>query len=370
MLSVIIVDDELAAGKLLEMKLNTFENIQVEAVIQSPYQVMEQIEKIKPDAIFLDIEIPEISGLELAEKISCLEDAPEVIFVTAYSEFALEAFKVNALDYLVKPVSNDELIRVIKKIDKRRGNGTYKLKDFVKENLISAKLLGTFRLYDNTQEINLDFATNKSLELLCYMLLKAKPYVSKWKLIEELWPGKNDQRGEASLRTTVFRTNQALKESGLSLKIKADKSNYFITVRLKLEDLEEIERLDEEKIGIIVKSNNIVQLIDIYPGHLLQDRDFLWCYELSSYYSNLFLHKISNYMKMNEKEISLQMLISLMKLYPDNEGFFIKTLHLTKQEKGIPAVRNFYEKYQALLLKQYGISMGENVEKAYREMLR
>jgi two-component system, LytTR family, response regulator len=109
----IIVDDERLARKELASLLEKFSNIEIIAECANAIEAKEKIELLQPDLIFLDIQMPGKSGFELLDN---LEYIPEVIFVTAYDEYALKAFEVNALDYLLKPVEPNRLAEAIKRV--------------------------------------------------------------------------------------------------------------------------------------------------------------------------------------------------------------------------------------------------------------
>ena len=116
MLKAIIVDDEAPARSELRFMLD--EHGQVDVVAEAA-SVREAIEKLKDnpcDVMFLDVNMPEATGLKLAEGLQRLKYPPAVVFVTAYSEFALDAFKVNAVDYLVKPVETERLAQAIARV--------------------------------------------------------------------------------------------------------------------------------------------------------------------------------------------------------------------------------------------------------------
>ena len=116
MLKAMIVDDEAPARSELHFLLD--ETGQVEVVAEAA-NVRAAIEKLKAypcDVIFLDINMPEATGLQLADALQHLKFPPAVVFVTAYSEYALDAFKVNAIDYLVKPVETERLNQAIVRI--------------------------------------------------------------------------------------------------------------------------------------------------------------------------------------------------------------------------------------------------------------
>jgi two-component system, LytTR family, response regulator len=112
-MKAIIIDDERLARQELKNLLSAHKEIDVVAECANAEQAKEKIAAINPDVIFLDIQMPGKTGLELLEEISAL---PEVVFVTAYDEYAIRAFEINALDYLLKPVQPQRLAETIKKL--------------------------------------------------------------------------------------------------------------------------------------------------------------------------------------------------------------------------------------------------------------
>ena len=117
MIRAIVIDDERLARQELKNLLQSFDNIQIVAESGKPEEALDLIERENPDPIFLDIQMPGMTGFELLDELE--GKAPEVIFVTAYDEYALKAFEVNALDYLMKPVEESRLQESIDKIAKR-----------------------------------------------------------------------------------------------------------------------------------------------------------------------------------------------------------------------------------------------------------
>lgn len=111
-----MVDDERPARNEMKRLLSKFDQIQIVGEAANADEAVSQIEKLNPDLMFLDIQMPGKSGFDLLED---LDFSPHVIFVTAYDEYALKAFEVNALDYLLKPVDEDKLKAAIDKINER-----------------------------------------------------------------------------------------------------------------------------------------------------------------------------------------------------------------------------------------------------------
>ncbi|PIB38522.1 LytR/AlgR family response regulator transcription factor [Maribacter sp. 4G9] len=115
MIRAIIIDDELAAVNNLNWELQKFSNdIKVVETFTSPVEAISGINYLKPDCVFLDIEMPEMNGFALLKKLDFRNFA--VIITTAYNQYAIQAIKENALDYLLKPIDGDEIKEIIQKL--------------------------------------------------------------------------------------------------------------------------------------------------------------------------------------------------------------------------------------------------------------
>lgn len=111
-MNVFIVDDERPARGLLSHHLNKIEDITIVGQSGDPLEAIDEINHLKPDLIFLDIEMPLLNGFEM---LDYLKHRPIVIFCTAFDQHALKAFEVNALDYLLKPYTEDRLAESLKR---------------------------------------------------------------------------------------------------------------------------------------------------------------------------------------------------------------------------------------------------------------
>jgi two-component system LytT family response regulator len=116
MLKVVLIDDERLARSELKRLLGEFPEVEVIGEAANAEEGIEKIETLNPDLIFLDIQMPGKTGFDMLTE---LEKAPDVIFVTAYDEYALKAFDVNALDYLMKPVEPKRLADAILKVKQK-----------------------------------------------------------------------------------------------------------------------------------------------------------------------------------------------------------------------------------------------------------
>ena len=119
MLKAIIIDDEIHCVDTLSMLLaDCCRNVEVVETCFSAKQGLEAIERSSPDIVFLDIEMPVMNGFELLEKFSHIPFA--VIFTTSYDQYAIKAIRFSALDYLMKPIDEEELVNAVNKVSSQK----------------------------------------------------------------------------------------------------------------------------------------------------------------------------------------------------------------------------------------------------------
>lgn len=119
---VLVVDDETLARSLLIEHLGKVADVEVVGQAANGFEAVKLTEELNPDLIFLDIQMPKLSGFEVLELLA--ERAPAVIFTTAFDEFALRAFDVHAVDYLLKPVEPARLVAAVERAAERLRNRT------------------------------------------------------------------------------------------------------------------------------------------------------------------------------------------------------------------------------------------------------
>lgn len=130
-IKTLIIDDEPLARELIKNYLADYSFIELVAECTDGFKGMKAIQELQPDLIFLDVQMPKLTGFEMLE---LLENPPVVIFTTAYNEYAIKAFDMNAVDYLLKPFSRERFSKAIEKAkekSERKENESDKLKEFV-----------------------------------------------------------------------------------------------------------------------------------------------------------------------------------------------------------------------------------------------
>ena len=151
----IIIDDELSSLQNLQQKLVEFcPSVQVIASAQKPEEAIFLINHHKPDVIFLDIEMPKMSGFTMLEELG--EADFEIIFTTAYNHYAVEAIRIAAFDYLLKPIAIKDLQQAVDRLNKQRSYQTKEKIDILKSSMSDKK----------SQEDKIAISTSEGLEFI------------------------------------------------------------------------------------------------------------------------------------------------------------------------------------------------------------
>lgn len=372
MLRAITVDDELSNHVLLKRFIEKSGQLKVIAQFIDPLTLMDEIEVIKPDVIFLDIEMPVMSGLEVAEKLIPICPGVKIVFVTAYSQYAVEAFRVNALDYLLKPIDPSEMKRVTQKLLENVQTSTEPVID---QNISRINCLGDFAVYGTKSVREVQWVTSKVEELFAYLLRHSPQAVSKAELCNVLWQETDEEKGLVSLYTTVYRLRKSLYESGVSVIIHSNKNGYQVENAGCLIDYTEFERLTEALSGIEAKGvtpDNIEQLKEaegLFKGELFSNRAYLWsapyaeslnkkyrllCYEMSAFYN-----------EQEDFELAATYLDKLLQVFPDEEMACMQRLKIYELQKDEQAAQGLYQSYIAYLKEELNVTPTPEFEKFY-----
>lgn len=122
-LKTLIVDDEPLAVERMQVICAKIPELQVVGTASDGAQALRLVEALEPDLMLLDMTMPEVDGMSVAKSLSRQEDRPAVVFVTAHDNYAVEAFDLDAVDYVLKPVKPERLERAVSRAIARRGDG-------------------------------------------------------------------------------------------------------------------------------------------------------------------------------------------------------------------------------------------------------
>lgn len=267
----ILVDDEPVILEEIRAILEEDRNVEIVGSYTEPLAAVEEISVTKPDWAFLDIEMAGMSGIELAEELLTINPDIGVLFITAYNHYATEAFAVNAIDYILKPVRPE---RLKKAVDKLLRNPAVKPEQ--RDVCCRIRSMGSFEVIGGNASVK--WNRSKTKELLAYLLQNEGRWIAKYKLCEELWPEHEPGKVLAHLQTSVWALRKSLKEAGCSqIKIEFAGDRYIlrlsdIDVRWDLREFERQYEIFEES-GSLEAARKGTQS---YGGEYLEGEDWPW----------------------------------------------------------------------------------------------
>ncbi|MFF2484552.1 response regulator [Paenibacillus sp. NPDC058071] len=282
MIRTILIDDERLALRQLEHMLLEWDGIAVVGAYTNPFAALEEAPALRPDVIFLDINMPEMDGLQAAEKLQDAIPGAQIVFITAYDRYAIDAFELSALDYLLKPINRSRIAKTVERIKNR-----YSIDRSGREQETSLRTGPAVIHCFDTLRHSIDggppspfrWRTSKALELFAYLLHNRDAFVSKDSIIELLWPGQDAKKSAAQLYTTVYQARQCLKQVGLHSEIRnmSGGEGYMLQLKDASVDADLWEREGVELGELGPDTHELYQhWLDRYEGDYLGQYDFLW----------------------------------------------------------------------------------------------
>jgi len=270
-MNILMVDDEIDTLNEINFYVKKYNRFDSVVTCTNPVQALEEAKNTRFDIALLDIEMPGMNGLELAEQLINLFPNMKLAFITAYNSYATEAFDVNAIDYVLKPIREERLIKALDRlVQKKIGDNAQK----GNRPKISIQTFGQFiiRIGDEIVKWN----RKKSCELFAYLLENNKVPVHKEKLCELLWPDLEPKKALVNLQSTIHSIRKVFTEynnSEISIRYAGD--NYIFDIEKVYIDVVEFE----ETLGKALELQDIALLkyaVDIYKGDYLDEEGWIW----------------------------------------------------------------------------------------------
>lgn len=320
----ILIDDEKPALVHLENLLNKDGSIEVVGKYTFAQAGIDHLKRDKTDMVFLDIGMPEINGLEAAEYIQQIDHKIKIIYITAYSEYALEAFELNALDYVLKPIVP---VRFQKTLDRIRdtipSSSTIKVEET--SDVVEVLCFKRLTLQDGHPDgKKLKWRTMKAQELFAFLLHHKSEWVSKEKIIDALWPEYTEEKATTHLHTSVYQIRKLLKEWGITTKLEYAQEGYRLNQEGISNDVDRFEagiQVDKDYAEDCYHQNE--RLLSLYRGDYLEEHDYPWAsirrQTLLQAYMNLLFTTAQYEIDHNREQQAIQRLLGAWQKDPYSE---------------------------------------------------
>ncbi|WP_025027826.1 response regulator [Caldalkalibacillus mannanilyticus] len=355
-MKAILIDDEKLALDYLQHQLASVATFEIVGKFTDPLEALESMEQLDADIIFLDIHIPEMNGIELAEKI--VEKKPEVniVFVTAHDNFAVKAFELNALDYILKPVRKERLLNTIQRIKQRVE--TMPDPAFLKTTELHMSMFQQVCLSDGKQDMtSLQWRTTKAQQLFLYLVHQRGKVVSKAEIIELLWEEYEPKKAYAQLYTTIYHVRKTTEVFGSHFRIRNVTEGYLMTLDGINLDVDEFEQFLEKNLPLAHETiSDFEQIMSLYKGEYLQGYDYLWAeserQRLQLLWLRTSLKMVEWYFSVHELEKAMKHCLEICERCPLEEDAYFFLMKIGALMGNRTLVHQYYSRLKTILMDE------------------
>ena len=287
----IIVDNKRLSLDYFERLLDEQPEVTLIGTYTDPLQALARIEELIPDVVFLDIEMPKITGIRLVEKIQATLPRTKIVFVTACWEYAIQAFELNASDYLLKPIQKDRLQKTI-----------MRLMEGIAEPIAqtSQPRLGQvccfsslrFQMADEDRaHLEVKWRTAKSKELFAFLLHHRQKPIRKDHILDVIWTGDDPRKSVSQLYSTIYQLRTLMEKLALPLTINNHNNSYFLDLQGMPVDAEVWEQrlLALDPLTKETQPQHLA-VLEAYNGDYLAEHVYIWAEAERERLRALWLH--------------------------------------------------------------------------------
>jgi two-component SAPR family response regulator len=369
MLKVVIIDDEQLAINMLKLFLSRRKDVEVIGEYTKPSAALREVAELVPDAVFLDMEMMGMNGINLAQQLKEQRKDLLIVFVTAYRDYAVEAFALNAADYLLKPVTQANVDRAITRLFERKGVKAPAV-DPLRVQITS---FGQMRLLAEGHLVK--WRTAKVEELFAYLLHQQGIIVLKDEIIENIWPDLDGKSIGNNLYTTVYRLKKTLKEHEIPISVESSGGGYIMELNGDIAlDYREFNAFIER--GECAAKNNIAdfeRIAGLYQGDYLESKDYFWCViertRLQKHFVFMIKQMAAYYIKTGEYKKAEQILLQNSRYWPYDEEAYEILLEVFFLQGDRTSIIKYYMQLVETLQNELGFAPQPALTKQYEHFL-
>lgn len=373
-MNVILVDDESLALEYLEQLLINIEGLNVIGKYTNPLEAKSSILREKPSIVFLDIEMPGLTGIELVEDIRRSLPKTHFVFVTAFNDYAVKAFELNAIDYLVKPVQQNRLAQTLQRlsINIKNKNPVSSTKT---ERICVFHSLSFTRTIETTEVLEVKWRTTKARDIFIFLLQHRNKYINVDTLLDIFWTDIERKKGITQLYSAIYQIRKTLSAIEFNISLTKHEHGYLLQLNDVKLDCEEWEAglMKYSKVDDNTFQSHR-QLMDIYQGDYLSDDGYVWAEHERERLRILWIEhltKVADYLaSKNEYVEAISIYLKLQITVPYMDFTYVKLMKLYAVVSNIHAVEQQYSQLKKMLLEEYGIDPKLEIRKWYMDWLK
>lgn len=368
-MNVILIDDEQIALDFFQLRLKQMKDVNVVGAYVNPEKGMRAIFEKEVDVVFLDINLPGENGIALGKRITKEKPHVLIVYLTAFEHYAVDAFELNAVDYLVKPVRKSRMEETFARI-RRKLRTINTPNDQKEEGVLRITTCPQFRI--DGLEKPLQWRTQRVKELFILLLHHHDTVVHKEYIIELLWPNTNLEKATAQLYTTVYHVRRVLKEFGDHFRLKNSSSGYIlfvshvdIDIHRWEESLQSLPPLDSHTLTAYE------QVMKQYPDSYLKDHHYVWAISeadrLDQKWIQIALDMGDLYIKNGDNTKSLEWYKGICTRYPEVEEAHFELMKCFAKEGKTAYVNYQYNTLVQVLEEELGVQPSTYVHSWYMD---
>ncbi|MFE4712291.1 response regulator [Paenibacillus sp. NPDC056722] len=373
-MKIVLIDDEKAMHLIMKRMLNKIGEMEVVGAFLNTAAAEVYLNDHDVDIVFMDIHMPQESGLMFAQRLRDRGSKIKLVFVTSHTEYALSAFDVFAYDYIVKPVALERIQRTVQRAlaEAKREQGPAELPANPSVH-VKINCLGRMEI-KGAQNTMLKWKTSKSAELCGYLLLHHGSLVSRSKLIEDIFKEMPLKNAETYLNTTAYQLRKLLGENGLRDCLYSDGNHYALNLSSADVDLFRFEEGCKQM--MVIDESNLEQafaLERLYVGDLFGSYGYPWALSEIERYSLMYVQFTQRLCRaLLSRGDFLTAIPILNRLATHNEldeetvKLHLQALALQKNKEGL--TRRF-SNFTELLLREVGATPSPEMVLLYEQLL-
>lgn len=373
MIRAIVVDDEQLALRHMVKKLQSIMTVEVVGSFLNARDVLKEMNSLDFNVVFLDIEMPGLSGLDLADVINDWNKDIFIVFVTAYRDYAVQAFELHSIDYLLKPIMSERLEKTIFRIQEQlEMQSLQKTDEPLTSNALKIICFKEFAVYYHNTPVK--WKTGKVKELFAFFITNLQEPIHRDTIIETLWHDVEYQKAKIQLHTAISYLRKTLDSMGYPNAITFSNGSYVMEIKNFQCDAHQFEQIIANHPQITDRNIDMFEDIVLhYNGDYLENNGYEWALVKAHAIRHKLLHLLqmmidffSDRDLLNKKQQYLQLLVSLnpysehavqqlMRFYMEagNRGEAVKVFHemkdLLDEDLGILPDQSTTELYDSIL---------------------
>ncbi|PWV98537.1 response regulator receiver and SARP domain protein [Paenibacillus cellulosilyticus] len=372
MLRVLLVDAETNNLLLMEALLQAYKGIEIVGKLNETAQALRIIQDGGVDAVILDFEKPIMNGLAALKKMRAGSPELDIIIVTGCDQYAIEAFELNVVDYILKPLVRDRLDNTIERLFWRHKARLQERAAAAEQQFVSSfYCFGHFHWDVSGQtESMIKWKRVKDRELMAYLVHHRNQFVPKEKILVDLWPEANTKQSSAYLYTCVYHIRKMLRDMGCNETLESRNNAYRLRMDRSWCDVDLLDSV----LGVNINAANIVdyeRVASLYIGSYMEGDGFSWAKEMEKKYQAdyVLLSKRMAAFYASEHKPGLVVFCLRRALQFDpfsdelNEMLMTAYLHMGESH----AMMIHYEEFARLLHQEHGIEPVSSMKSLYEQ---